>query len=242
VYKKIYTRNNIVASAQKYCCECLFYTLATILLRVCYHHLTLFTLVIVCVYRLIAKGPHTIWLDNFSKIRALQIPSLEVGSWQNCAWTGKALRRCPNPDITMDLVLDDAGQVIPAMPANPFARTEQLVTLFKKITQTEGCMHVYDKSMVFNAKIRTVPLKPKAKYMQSEKHRRAIIEGSDKLCTMYPVGIISDNIGSNVGLLRILRMHFEEQNQHLPNGAAVYQALNVDTNIFDRTLKVPHTL
>lgn len=142
----------------------------------------------------------------------------------------------------MDLMHDDEGVVIPAMPPKPFDREEQLVTLFKKYTQTPGCLHVYATSMVFTAKIRTVPLKPKAKHVQKEAHKRALIDGSDKLGTMYPIGIISDNIGSNIGLLRILRLHFEDSNQHLAGGGAdVYQALNVDTNIFDRALKVTHT-
>jgi hypothetical protein len=193
-------------------------------------------------FRLIAKGPHTIWLDNFSKIRALQIPTLDLGSWQNCAWTGKAIRKCPNSDIAMDLMLDPDGMVIPAMPPRPFLLTESLVSCFIKYTQTEQCMFVYEKSLVLNAKIRTVPLKPKSKHMHDEKHKKALDEGSDKLCTMYPIGIIADNIGSNIGLLRILRLHFEEHDQHLPaDGAEVYQALNVDTNIFDRILKVHST-
>ena len=144
---------------------------------------------------------------------------------------------CPDQTISMDLMLDAAGMVIPAMPANPFNRTEQLVKLFTTITQTEGCIHVYANSLVLTTKFRTVPLKPKPKHLQEEHHKRALIDGSDKLCTMYPVGIISDNIGSNIGLLRILRNHFDEQNQ-LAGYASVYQSLNVDTNIFDRTLKV----
>ncbi len=45
------------------------------------------------------------------------------------------------------------------------------------------------------------------------------------------------NIGSNPGLARILRMHYEKTGQDVDE-ALKYTAFNVDINIFDRIAKV----
>jgi len=55
---------------------------------------------------------------------------------------------------------------------------------------------------------------------------------------MYTDSIQAINIGSNHGLLQILRNHYEEQGQHKHNVCQRYSAFNVDVDIFDRILKV----
>ena len=85
----------------------------------------------------------------------------------------------------------------------------------------------------------SVPLKPSAALITSDKHRLALSDGHDNLNSMLPDGIMKINIGSNLGLALILRQHFEDENQHLlPPQSTQYTAFNVDCNIFDRCLKV----
>ena len=127
-------------------------------------------------------------------------------------------------------------RIIPAMPRNPFTFRSKLISMFFKISGNEGNL-LYDSCIVTIARTKTVPLKPKAKNMPNRRHREALEQGYDKLTNMYPCAIIPDNIGSNVGLLRIIR-HFERENQHLKDRCKRYSAFNVDCNIFDRMLKV----
>ena len=67
-------------------------------------------------HRDVTNGPHTVWLDNFSKMYALHVATPDKGDWANCAWTGKALRKCSDATITMRVHRDRHGRVVPAMP------------------------------------------------------------------------------------------------------------------------------
>ena len=164
--------------------------------------------------------------------------TLDKGAWANCAWTGKALRKCSDATITMKVHRDRHGRVVPAMPRKPFSLKAELEQLFVEIAQGPGAATRHSSCIVNQAHVRTVPLKPKPKHLTNPKHKAALEERCDRLCNMYPVGLIEQNIGSNVGLFRILRAHYEERNQHLPGACTRYTAFNVDTTIFDRILKV----
>jgi hypothetical protein len=188
-------------------------------------------------FRDVMKGPHTVWIDNFAKIKKLHIPTLDMGAWQNCAWTGKALRKGVDSGITMQLMHKVNGDIIPAMPDKPFRMVSTMITMFKAINDKAGT-ELHDTCLATVHKVKTVPLKPKPKHMIRELHKDALTQGWDKLTNMYPCGLLDENIGSNIGLLRILRSHYENENQHLEN-CNTYTAFNVDTNIFDRMLKVP---
>ena len=141
------------------------------------------------------------------------MPTIAEGSWQNCAWTGKCYRACDNPAITMAVKRRENGTVVPAMPPNPFVYKKHLLTLFTKIAQAPGAFNQFDKSLAFRCKIKSVPLKPKPKYFPAERHQIALISHCDSLSNMYPVGLIKENIGANIGLLRILRARLDKEEQ-----------------------------
>ena len=167
----------------------------------------------------------------------LYVPTIDQGSWQNCQWTGQALRKCADQSISMLLTRDAEQRIIPAMPRNPFTFRSKLIGMFFNISDNEGNL-LYDSCIVTTSRTKSVPLKPKTKNMPNRRHREALEQGYDKLTNMYPGAIMPDNIGSNVGLLRIIRRHFERENQHLKDRCKRYSAFNVDCNIFDRMLKV----
>jgi hypothetical protein len=184
---------------------------------------------------------HTIWLDNFSKIRAMQIPDLDIGSWQDCNWTGRAYR-VSRVDVDTSARLNAALEIEPAMPNNIWSFMPALKDnfLLHNVPQAD-CPRLYDTSLTTRMGVNNVPLKPRESKCAKEEHKKAVNEGHDGLTTCFPDGIILINIGSNKGLLRLLRFHYQSICVH--DNAARYSALNVDANIFDRCLKVdlfPH--
>lgn len=190
----------------------------------------------VFVFRDIKQEGHTIWLDNFSKIRAMQVPDINMGAWRNCLWTGRALRKSRVP-VTMDLEESKEG-IIPAMPDDLYG----MLPVFKKLfvlhnPQEDTSMMRYRTSLVTNLDVRNIPLKPAARMLSQERHRTAITSGCDRLDNLFPDKIISVNIGSNLGFMRILRNHYEDKQQHTGN-CQEYSSFNADIDIFDRFLKV----
>jgi hypothetical protein len=123
------------------------------------------------------------------------------------------------------------------MPPKPFKKKDELISLFLEIAEGPGAATQHASCVVSKCHVRNVPLKPSADQMDDPKHKAALSERCNRLVEMYPVGLIKENIGSNLGLMRIMRSHFEEKNQHLA-ACHNYTAFNVDTNIFDRMLKV----
>jgi hypothetical protein len=170
---------------------------------------------------------------------SLNVPSLNEGTWQDCAWTGKALRKYPYDDVTMDIMLDDTGTMIPAMPDDPFELLPNLLHWFKKHVLKDNRQYGYAKQLAIQLDVRCVPLKPKADKLTKEQHKKAIEDGCDRLDSMFPTNLIKQNIGSNRGLCRIMREHYEDMGQHhKPPSCSKYTSFNVDCNIFDRMLKV----
>jgi hypothetical protein len=179
---------------------------------------------------------HTIWLDNFSKLRALQIPDLDIGSWENCNWTGRAFRVSRvHVDTKVRLTADNV--VEPAMPHDIWSLYPAMKAQFLHTTYNEAdCPFLYDSCLTTQFKVNNVPLKPDHTRLAMPEHKKAVQEGHDSLANCYPDGIIKINIGSNKGLLRLLRMHYDDSVIYT-NGSH-YSSLNVDANIFDRTIKV----
>jgi hypothetical protein len=179
-----------------------------------------------------------VWLDNFSKTRGMQMPSIDAGTWADCLWTGRALREHKGGVLTMDVLFDDDDEIIPAMPEDPLAFMPKFVKLFKKACVTTADMYRHASSCVVRMDVRNVPLKPLPAMVGSPRHQAALTDGHDNLNSMVPDCLLKINIGSNIGLARILRDHYEAEEQHINRGCNRYTAFNMDCNIFDRTFKV----
>lgn len=137
----------------------------------------------------------------------------------------------------MELKYDGEGQIIPAMPENPFDEADTLTTLWSTNTIPE---EYRESSLAVQYKVRNVPLKPLPQHVQRQGHKNALLGGTDKLDTMHPKELLSHNIGNNQGLARIMRLHYEEKKQDIEGMCKEYSAFNTDINIFDRVIKV-HT-
>jgi hypothetical protein len=182
------------------------------------------------------KKAYTLWLDNFSKLRALQLPNLEMGAWQSCLWTGRAFR-LSRVDVDMTVRHGANNLVLPAMPDDIFELYEATRARFLLVTHTqEDCPMLYNTSLTTLLKVNNVPLKPLPCNVAKAEHKEALLQGHDGLSTCYPEGICTLNIGSNRGLIRLLRDHYDSHCVETKDQR--YTSLNVDNNIFDRVLKV----
>ena len=138
-------------------------------------------------------------------------------------------------DITMDIMRDEDGEIIPAMPDDPFMYRAELLSMWR-IHAVRGSY--YEQSLCFRYEVSNVPPKPVFHKVNNDKHRRAVLGDTSTLSTHYAKGKLPINIGSNMGLARIMRDHYEEKKQHLDNECTSYTAFNADINIFDRVAKV----
>jgi hypothetical protein len=185
--------------------------------------------------RKVQAGPHTIWIDNFSKVYGMKIPSVDLGSWRDCLWTGVAIKKYNGPELNMRLVTKPDGTTETAMPDDMFAYVDQLKAMFQEHRVTGSYQA---KCLTARWRVNNVPLKPDHRRVNNDKWRAALRSGLDKLEHMYPKELIALNIGGNAGLGKIMRVHYEENKQHLDGQCNHYSALNTDENIFMRILKV----
>jgi hypothetical protein len=170
---------------------------------------------------------HVAWLDNFSKFYAIAVQGLS-GACAECLWTARGLHRYVGPTVSTALVAGQRG-----MPLNMFS--PQLITLFKqKMAVADGISYAYFKdSVCYKFAVRQVPLKPDVDVVSEPALAAVLSQSRDGLRNFFPMGMLSENIGSNRGLLLILKNLFQA-----PPKPGHYSFLSVDCNIFLRMLKV----
>jgi hypothetical protein len=184
--------------------------------------------------RSIEDTAHTVWIDNFSKFKAIQLPSISKGTWKSMLWTGRALRQCRS-DIDTSIMKDD-GLVVPAMPDDLFQYAASFVNVYT--AQNATTEHdQYDKCMATVLKIRNNPVRPDPALLHNHKHKTAVVERHDSLKNLFPTNIFAENIGENRSFLRIFRRHYEEKSQD-SDQAVKYTTFNTDIDIFNRLIKV----
>ncbi len=163
---------------------------------------------------------------------------MDAGSWADCLWTGRAVR-CHRTEASMDVMRTPDGAQIPAMPKDLFADEKSVIAwALGPVPKCDADKFQHATSMTTRLQVNCVPLKPRADRLAKPRHKAAITSRCNNLDNMYPTAIIPINIGSNRGLMQILRNHYEDNQQNIPGVPTVYKALNVDMNIFIRTLKV----
>jgi hypothetical protein len=189
------------------------------------------------------RRPHTIWLDNFSKIYSKKMPNLDEGAYALCHWTGKAIR-------TSKLFFDTSvrhqanGQVLPTMPDDLFQEEPALIAKMQALTAPLGnvnVMHHYNNSKVIRWQVFNVPPRPHDSladlcYGPALRARVDTVKGQ----SFIPCGVLKLNINANEDLARIIRNHYEAKNMHLTGALECgnYAALSTDMAIFHRVLKV----
>jgi hypothetical protein len=175
-------------------------------------------------------------MDNFSKFLAREVPTTGNDIYSTCLWTGVAVFAAVdrhNQALNMHIKHLPDGGVHPAMPKNLFTHSHRVVAGLKMILAVSR--EYYDKSLVLKYDVRSIPLKVNTKVFPrmaaTVEHKR------NTTAIVYPVKLIDQNIGSNQGLVTLLRQLMVEQGMH-DGSCTHYEILNVDENIYWRTMKV----
>ena len=132
---------------------------------------------------------------------------MEKHTLQSLLWTGLAVKRFAYPAEVSDAVMrDPAGLIIPAVATDPFKYVQQLLSLLLQMTQDKEGEYprLLSNSLMVKWDAKTVPLQPVVAKMHSSL-RPAVLAGNDRMANFYPLGMSRENIGSNVGLSRIMR-------------------------------------
>jgi hypothetical protein len=178
---------------------------------------------------------HFIWLDNFSKFFARQVPSTKNDVFSSCLWSGMAVfSHEQNRYLDSSVRIDRLGHVVPAMPIN-ILQFRQSVEDGLRFMHKEGKGY-YANSLVSRYDVKTVP--PKIDVTGHPELSQDVYSKMHSMDIVYPKELIQINIGSNVGLVSILRKYVFERHKMDTKECEKYVNLNVDENIFYRTLKV----
>lgn len=173
------------------------------------------------------------WYDNFSKFSAHSIPTAVKGSYAQCLWTGVTLNEYTGPEVDMSVKYND-DQVITAMPNDMFLYASK-VNEFIISLYDQGDTYL-SKSLVHKYGVIDVPLTIDVnKFPQ---FRPIMLNDKNNTKKIHPFKLIKQNIGSNRGLLSILRSIHDDHKMDRYRSCSRYIPLNVDENIYYRILKV----
>ena len=203
-----------------------------------YSKLTCDMYIVVCdTCRNVTSGNHVVWLDNFSRIYATQIPTEEAKSWRQCLWTGYAALKYNGPEVDLHIHRDEDGKFLSAMPMN---LVQMSFVLFDIIADVDKHSSILGRSMVQRWRVNNIPLRPVLDEKNHPREAARLARGNDKQNILHPGGLLPENIGSNRGLLTILRNFFKEWNCMNGQDPEVYRILTVDCNIYSRIMKVSY--
>ena len=184
-------------------------------------------------HRDVQSGPHVIWIDNFSKILSRAIPSEQKGLYTSALWTGVAAFSGNTADIDDSVRVDNQGDIVPAMPDN-LLQYKDAVASGVRATMRKG-QFLYTDSLCNQYDVRTIP--PKMDCKRFPALCGVVDDGSSTLNSVHPVDMLPQNIGSNRGLISIIRSFYENYKMDTED-CDRYLTINADENIFWRILKV----
>ena len=164
-----------------------------------------------------------------------------------CMWTGIAVRPYKGAVEVSMKVKRRNNEVVPAMPkladlwTDMDAITDVIILAtaseIPNSTSQQIPAEMLDTSLYVQWGADRVPLKPN-KNVVPLKYKAAVESSPDTLENFHPKGLIEHNVGSNEGLARVIRHLYDEHKMWTVLGSPNYVALNVDINIFYRTMKV----
>ena len=191
-------------------------------------------------------GPYVMWIDNYDSMFRTRIANIRENSYRDCHWTGVAVRKhLGNVDVSV--VRDHNNGIVPAMPPDPLVFAGRVVemVLIGSIGRLTGdgrtvreVPDLYSTSLMVTWGVDRVPLKPSIRNPNvPQRYRDAIQRAPDSLGNFYALGMIGENIGSNLGLARVMRQ-FYDSNELGNDSSTRYYAMSMDMNIHKRTLRV----
>jgi hypothetical protein len=182
--------------------------------------------------RIALSKPHFLWVDNFAKTLARSVPTLNVGAYNACYWSGAVVFPCNDLSVTDAVRRDDLGDIVAAMPDDLFVHKH---TVVRAVTQLQPRRDYLSMSYVLRYDVRNIPPKVDTKIW---KNLDSVINSPlNRLGNIQPKELMSDNIGSNLGLLCIIKKLYDDKGMS-DDTADRYTSLNVDENIYYRILKV----
>ena len=145
--------------------------------------------------------PCVYWIDNFSKWRSHNVPTVRKDVFSECLWTGITINEYVGPYVDMSPKFDERKNVVSAMPTNILEYKDAVNSGIAAIYDMG--MEYFDESMVNQYAINNIPIKIDVKRHPS----LASVMNSTKNTTKHthPYKLLKLNIGSNEGLLTILR-------------------------------------
>ena len=171
-------------------------------------------------------------MDNFSKTLARQCPSMAKGVYSSCLWTGMAVFSDPRHADLDDTVQMVDGRPVPAMPDDIVQYKEQVMVGLKFVHLQGRCY--LRRSLVHKYGVNNIPLKIVDGADQEHQHSDA----AHSMSIVHPMKLLDKNIGSNPGLVSILKEDIYDKYGMGNDGCETYVNVNVDENIFWRILKV----
>jgi hypothetical protein len=131
---------------------------------------------------------------------------------------------------------DDEGAVIHAMPNNILDHLVECAGRFNRIL-FGGKTKLLDSAICTEYKVTSNPIKPY--FGEADVAVQAYLDRHDDgLGNLHPDKLLKVNIGSNIGLLTVLRDYCKERMLHVSGMQTKYHILNCDVNIYTRTLRV----
>ena len=197
--------------------------------------------------REVLAGPHYLWMDNYSKLVAHDMPDVDKGTFHSGLWTGWAAKKSTAP-VSMRHVTNNYNQPLPAMPEAPFDYASSVVQeLVNSMFDSRGeRSHLrFAASNLYKWEVNNVPLKP-LPHKVPELFREGLNKGADGLEHLYPMGLSAVNCGENVGFARCIKSlsdarNWEGNDEERPR-CKKYTAMVMDVDLFDKMIKVIYSL
>ena len=185
-----------------------------------------------CMCRKSQQFAHFLWIDNFSKFIARSIPTTDKGVYSQCLWTGVAVFHSDKTTYSDEIKYDEYKQMVPAMPGNLLQHRPSVETTVRNVlTFGNEC---YDNSLVCKFDVRNIPLKIDT----NEYPDVADDINSFNMKNVRPLKLLDMNVGSNRGLICVLKNVMEMYGIDNTSSCNRYVNVNVDENIYWRILKV----
>jgi hypothetical protein len=186
--------------------------------------------------RQVLLEPHVTWWDNFNNAFAVCMQVLGKDAHMLCNWTGIANRITHESVDTSHI---DLHLTVEAFPADMFdaPRWESLRASIQFLTEPASVERFSARNWTQIHDVRRVPIKAKVHPTLFPAIHRRSTDGRTGLTNFYPQRMSAENIGSNLGLLRLLRAEHDKQ-MALPADERKYKIIVADCNIFLRIVKV----
>lgn len=187
-----------------------------------------------------------IWIDNYDSMFRTRFANIAKEAFRDNHWTGVAVRQHAG-SVNMNVVRNDNGEIIPAMPDDPLVYADRALALVLSGSTgpAGGAGVILNKvpellstSLLMTWGVDRIPLRPSATNPKvPQRYRDAITRAPDSLANFYAVGLMPENIGSNLGLARVLRGFYDDHHLGADKGER-YFSFTMDMNIHKRTLRV----